>query len=350
MFVSMNTLFTFMAHMSQYDGYGYAATKIADALRATTFGVPEVRTVNMAGENHNGRSSDLPETYSIRGTAVVMCVPLGWQKVQADQLVGYTMFEATRPPRGWVQMINQQAEALLVPSLWSEVVFREAGVTVPIEKIPLGVDTNDYPVLSRVRDGEPYTFLWSGTPDLRKGWDIAYKAFRDAFGNRQDVRLLLHFRQAPDGVRFRDDNVDVVAGKLPLSQMHDLLQQADCFVYPSRGEGWGLPPREAAATGLPVIATDCSGLADHLEDWGIPLSVKGQQAAYYGTWHAGEIGEWAVPNTNHLIELMKTAVSHKELMESKGQSASRWLTDHTPWSRTARGMMAAVSLHQETSC
>lgn len=347
MLYGMNTLFTFLAHMSLYDGYGYAATKIAEALRTTAFGVPAVRIINMAGEEDNGRSPELPETYSIRGTAVVMCVPPGWRKVQADQLVGYTMFEATRPPRGWAQMINEQSAMLVVPSRWSETVYREAGVTVPIEVVPLGVDATDYPLLPRVRDGEPYTFLWSGMSDLRKGWDIAYKTFQAAFGNRQDVRLILHFRQAPEGIRFRDDNVDVITGKLPLPHMHDLLQQADCFVFPSRGEGWGLPPREAAATGLPVIATNYSGLSDHLSDWGIPLAVKGSQAASYGVWHAGEIGEWAVPDVDHLVTLLQTAVSQKDRMAQKGLAASRWLSEHGTWSRTARGLMAAVALHQE---
>ena len=35
--------------------------------------------------------------------------------------------------------------------------------------------------------------------------------------------------------------------------------QSNCFVLPTRGEGWGLPIAEAMAMGLPVIATNFSG-------------------------------------------------------------------------------------------
>jgi glycosyltransferase involved in cell wall biosynthesis len=40
--------------------------------------------------------------------------------------------------------------------------------------------------------------------------------------------------------------------------MARLYSTADCFVLPSRGEGWGLGYIQSMACGVPVIATDCS--------------------------------------------------------------------------------------------
>lgn len=46
------------------------------------------------------------------------------------------------------------------------------------------------------------------------------------------------------------------------AEIRDLYSNADCFVLPTRGEGFGLPILEAMATGLPVITTDFGGAWD----------------------------------------------------------------------------------------
>ncbi len=39
----------------------------------------------------------------------------------------------------------------------------------------------------------------------------------------------------------------------PQADMPSLYKSVDCFVLPSRGEGWGRPQVEAMAMGLPLI-------------------------------------------------------------------------------------------------
>ncbi len=45
-----------------------------------------------------------------------------------------------------------------------------------------------------------------------------------------------------------------------------LLREAMTFVFPSRAEGFGLPPLEAMACGTPVVTTDCTSLPEVVGD------------------------------------------------------------------------------------
>ena len=48
-----------------------------------------------------------------------------------------------------------------------------------------------------------------------------------------------------------------------------LYGHAELFVFPSRYEGFGLPPLEAMACGTPVIASDATSLPEIVGDAGI---------------------------------------------------------------------------------
>ena len=45
-----------------------------------------------------------------------------------------------------------------------------------------------------------------------------------------------------------------------------VLPAADCFLFPSRREGFGMAAVEAMAVGLPLITSDCRGTREYMED------------------------------------------------------------------------------------
>ncbi len=333
--------FVFAGFHQPLDGYGYATIKITGALQESLPG--RVRALDL-GEP----VLDDVQHWQMDAPTVALCTPdwLPLINTGGAPLVSYTMFEATRLPAGWVDKINRHAALVLVPCDWNKMVFEANGVTRPIRVVRWGVDAKDYWPLERRHEKLPYTFLWSGTPDRRKGWDVAYRAFCQAFGDRDDVQLILHFRHLPPGITgTRDKNVKIVSGLFERPRLREMLTTADCFVFPSRGEGWGLPPREAAATGLPVIATEYGGLSEEINRWGIPLRTAGISPAQYGYPEWGDVGYWAEPDMAHLVELLRWCVEEPENARKVGRQAAEFLLEETPWKRTALNIIGVLYAH-----
>lgn len=226
-----------------------------------------------------------------------------------------TMFESSELPSGWVDVLNR-LEAVVVPCSWLETVFRDAGVTAALHRVPLGIKECYVPT-HRPAGRSPFTFLTIATPYPRKGWDIAVRAFDVAFGRSVDHRLIIKMRAGRMlPVRIVHPRVEILAEDLDDTGMAELFRSVDAFVFPSRGEGFGLPPREAAATGLPVVATNWGGTADDIENWGWPLRSSPVKAWPGHTRHGG-LGTWAEPDVLHLAELMRMIAAGGPVVQAR---------------------------------
>jgi glycosyltransferase involved in cell wall biosynthesis len=109
------------------------------------------------------------------------------------------------------------------------------------------------------------TFLYAGRLDAEKGLDVLLRAFARVPGElllagsgRDEGRLRA---MAPDRVRF--------LGPLDRDELVRWYAAADAFVLPSRSEPWGMVLNEAAAAGLPLVATEEAGAARDLVENGV---------------------------------------------------------------------------------
>lgn len=321
--------FVLAGFLTPHDGYGYGTRKLGQALHRLTDG--EVATVDLRAQMQFDRP------------VVAVCVPDWLEGIAAPRLIAHCMFEATGLPLHWAPALNRYTDAVLVPCAQNVSVFRNNGVNPPIYVVPWGIDPEDYPYTERVHRDAPYTFLWNGTGDRRKGWDVAYRAFRAAFEDRRDVKLVLHFRQFPKGISgCEDPNVEVVAGIQTRAELRTMLADADCYVFPSRGEGWGLPPREAAATGLPVLVTNWGGLAEGIEHYALPLPVARTSPADFGFW-TDPLGVWAEPDFDALVTWMRWCAANREVAAAFGRRASAWLQTYQTWDQSAQALLDAVA-------
>jgi glycosyltransferase involved in cell wall biosynthesis len=142
--------------------------------------------------------------------------------------------------------------------------------------IPLGVEPNFQPIrdeafLNALR--HKYVLparivLYVGTLEPRKGLDTLVAAFAILATDLPHDLVIAGkrgwyteglFRQVTQlGLESRVHFTDYV----PDEDLPGLLNLADLFVFPSRYEGFGLPPLEAMACGVPVVTTTAASLPE----------------------------------------------------------------------------------------
>ena len=143
--------------------------------------------------------------------------------------------------------------------------------------VPNGVDHVDAPALDA--DGEDFLralglpkdyVLYAGSLDVRKNVDLVLDAQERLAARGRPFTLVL----AGQGwygsgkvetriARLRAEGLDVRAlGYQPPPVFYALMRRAALFVFPSRYEGFGLPPLEAMRLGTPTIVSTAGSLPE----------------------------------------------------------------------------------------
>ena len=138
-------------------------------------------------------------------------------------------------------------------------------------------------------------------------------------------------------------NVQVVWGTVGDQDMAGLYQQSDVFVLPSKGEGWGLPLIEAAATGLPIITTMYSGQTEFLQpivssvvaveyDM-MPIACAEYQLFYPTT--DGDWGSWAQPRIDSIRQALRSSRLNYEALKAQALINSEIIRRDFSWDQSA---------------
>jgi GT2 family glycosyltransferase len=294
----------------------------------------------LAAMRRRPKDLDLPQV--VYGSGDLFC------KNGGDYRIGYTMLEVDGIPEDWVLQANELDE-IWVPSTFNRDTFLDSGLKVPIYVIPLGVNPDFCnPRVRAFRPSERYTFLSVFEWGVRKAPDVLLQAYHQAFSRQDDVLLMLKVTNTDPGLDVHREisklglpqegpPVAVLYNQdLPTHQMGSLYCSADCFVLPTRGEGWGMPILEAMACGLPAIATDWSAQTDFVnEEVAYPLRVSNLVPAkakcpYYEGFN------WAQPDQDHLVHQMRHVFENRAEAATKGARASKAALSNWTWRQAAQ--------------
>lgn len=287
--------------------------------------------------------------------------PLIADAQNADLRLGMFFWEESRVPQDMVDQLNQNFDAVLVSSRFVRAALRYSGFKHPIFIVPLGLSQvmHDSPVpasLQRPHGDQPFRFLHISSAFERKGIDCLLTAYFEHFTKEDAVELFIKSfpnphhdlestvqewqQRFPQGPR-----VHVELADLNESQIIGLYQSAHAFVFPSRGEGFGLPAAEAMAMGLPLITTGFGGQTDFATQTTAAL-VPYQFAASRS--HVRSDGSyWAEPNHMDLgLQMRKVrqqVLANDAALRESCQNTAKWIRENYAWDHCAQEVQTIAS-------
>jgi hypothetical protein len=267
--------------------------------------------------------------------------------------IQWTVFESDIVPATIIDCLVK-SDQVWVPSTWGKDVLVKNGVDSALIKIvPEGVNADWFyprPIKPVMRT----KFLFVGKYEDRKSCVEIMEAWAQSLGNHPGAELIIktnYFVEYPEKYQdieqrvnqYNFNNLKVLWGYSTPEELLELYSTSQIFVFPSKGEGWGLPLIEAAAMGLPLITTNYSAQTDFLKDIADsclfvdydvgPITCPDFQKFYTptnGTW-----GNWAHPKVDSLVQCLTQAFTDIEKLQKTAQNNSSIIRENWNWAKSA---------------
>lgn len=262
--------------------------------------------------------------------------------LKSEIKMAYSMFESDAIPDLWVKILNSHYDMVVVPDPYLVSVYKNSGVKIPIFVVPLGIMVENLLAKpTKTKANEVFTFGLSAGFWKRKNHIKVLEAFGKKFGNDPNFKLKLHGRFGS----YREtvtkavadanlSNVELISAPLSPTEYDNFMEQIDCYVFPSMGEGFSITPRETMALGKPCIVSNNS-CHKTICDSGfvIPLRSEQKVPAYYEVF-GKNIGNNFDCDTQELIDTMSNVVDNYDTYLARAQGGREWVKQYL-WSSLA---------------
>lgn len=204
-----------------------------------------------------------------------------------------------------------------------------------------------------------FTFFYNGDWSYRKGLDILIPAYCKAFLPTDNVRLLLltHYQGCNDSHSkkkiqdefqeilqknsiFNHPEIKFISKFIPDPLMPNLYNCSDVFVFPSRGEAWGLPAIQSMSCEKPVITTNWGGQTDYcLPTLSYLIDVENfdiidDKTILVVDFYKDQL--FAFPSEKHLTELMRHCQQHPDEVKLKGKISRQFIENNYTWDHAGK--------------
>ncbi|MCX6792963.1 MAG: glycosyltransferase family 1 protein [Candidatus Falkowbacteria bacterium] len=166
--------------------------------------------------------------------------------------------------------------------------------------------------LSDYQIDEPY-LLYVGNAYPHKNLESLIKVFKDIHAQQKEIKLVLVGRDDYFYSRLKDyakdlglwSSVDnetfktpvIFPGYVPDQKLEILFKRALAYVFPSKYEGFGLPPLEAMSRACPVVSSDKTSLPE----------ILGTAALYFDPYDEKDM-------TNKILKIIKDDILREDLI------------------------------------
>ena len=344
--------------LSMTDGYGRHAIWLIRGLLALNLDV-HVRDVGWVDNNY--LPADIrtyrAQAYNQFPAKVGVAMTLGYDPLICGHnsliKIAVTQFETDRLPEKHVVNVNQCNHAV-VTSRFGIDMFKKSGVTIPIDCLTPGVDTDFFTYVDRQQDGY-FKVLMLGALTKRKDPLAAIRIFQRASDGHPAWKLTIKTRAAA-GIKEvvqasqADRRINVLISDDPPEGVLHYYHTNDCLLWPSRGEGVGLPPLEAMSTGMELVCSNNSGMMDYLDPahaWLIKTSHM-ESAVSPGCFSEkyvreyGDVGNWWVPDEEHAVKQLRKCFDAWHSGKGKGKKAAEYVRNNHTLQHQARSLLNVV--------
>ncbi|MGO9099644.1 MAG: glycosyltransferase family 4 protein [Mycobacterium sp.] len=216
----------------------------------------------------------------------------------------------------------QMANRILVPSESARRSFIRQGIDAErVVKVPYGVDISAFSAPTEGRC--PGAIVSVATVGVQKGHHHLLEAFKALKTRNASLTLVGAIMPGWDR-RLRLDQSGVRAtGRVGRSEVIEEMQRASIFVLASVQEGLALVIGQAMACGLPVIATEATGVRELVSDGVEGLVVPDP------------------PSAQRIAEAMDFLLSDTDRAQAMGAAGRRKVESFGGWDRYGRQLVAA---------
>jgi glycosyltransferase involved in cell wall biosynthesis len=312
-----------LERINDTNGYGYATTEMVKALRSLGHEVSQ-----------NDPSADVEIWFD---------QPRHWNFSDGPYKIGYHPWESTKLHSDWVKTMNECDEIWTPSPIIADWYKRYNGIERPVYVYEHGVSSEWEPIVRTHSKPDTFKFLHVGAESLRKGGYDVIRAFRAAFP-KGDEPVELTLKMISTGWEFpKFGRLNVVNRTMSLESLVQLYHDHHVFVYPSWGEGFGLTPLQAMATGMPTITVgDWAPYRDFLDSY---LTIDAELVD--SPWQDVHPGKMFRPDFDQLVDTMRYSYENYRPLVRRQLDMVMEMDEYYDWTTLTETAFSALSQRLE---